>query len=550
MNQFERFMEQIHHRGPDHTGIHKISNQCLLGTNRLSIIDSNDTANQPFHLDSYSISFNGAIYNYLELKQDLEAKGIIFKTESDTEVLLQLYIHYGKNCLDQLDGMFSFVIYNTQDSSLFGARDPFGIKPFYYYKNRDQLIIGSEVKQFKNIPSLNLNVNTDQIQYFLHSNGYKNRDHQTFFEEIHQLEPGHFIEWDPHTNSLICESYYDIASSVKTNGTLKSVQELLEKAVQKRTIGDFTVSSFLSGGLDSSIISQFLYKNQKNQLHTYSYIETIDSSLSERKYIDAFLSNYPHQNHHVTSDELIDNLQSCLYHQDEPISSWSIVAQYVLYQKVHLHQERVIISGQGADETFGGYPGFLRFLPITQWLNHPFEFALNMFSYGKTYFNNTSPNLIQIESPDVKTSLSLESYTLNMIKHKGLRDLLHYEDRNSMAFSVETRLPFLDKKLVEEAIGLPATLKFLGARRKGLLLELFKKELPKKILNRRKKFGFETSDDKMIHDKNFNFQESFDFIKDAFPNLHWNPEVKYIEKLSPKSKWLLYFLEQWLQMTV
>lgn len=547
MNTFKGFMERIQHRGPDYFGVHKISNHCFLGNNRLSIIDASTSSNQPFQKDSYIISFNGAIYNYQELRQSLKSNGVIFRTDSDTEVVLQAYIKYGKECVHLFDGMFSFVVYNTLDEILFGARDHFGIKPLYYYKDQYQFIVASEIKQFQCVPQLKLKVNADQVQHFLHSDGYKNRDRQSFFEDIYQLEPGHYFEWKLSSNCLKCTSYYDIAKSIRAGGTIDSMRILLEKAIKKRTVGDFAVSSLLSGGLDSSIISSFLYKNQQNKLRTYSYIESIDRSLSEKQYIESFTTSYPHNNQYITSSRLVESLQNCLYYQDEPISSWSTVAQYLLYQKVRENQERIILSGQGADEVFGGYPSFLRFLPTKFWFMNPIEFILNTCSYGQSYFRSSSPKIIQSQKPRTAHN-SLKDYTVNMIKNKGLRDLLHYEDRNSMAFSVETRLPFMDKKLVEKAIGLPLALKFIGARRKGLLLEMYKKQLPKKILNRRKKFGFETSDDKMIYDKNFDFQQSFDFVKDVFPDLQWNTEIKYIDKLSSKSKWLLYFLEQWLIM--
>lgn len=550
---FKKYMDKIIHRGPDNQQQILIDKNNIIGNNRLAIIDNNPRSNQPFNFEDLIISFNGAIYNYQEIKKELTNLGHTFLTESDTEVIIHAYMEYGASCVNKFEGMWAFVIYDKKKELVFCSRDRLGIKPLYYYSNNQELIISSEVKQFKEIPSIHWKMNKHKVHSYLSSGGFSNQDNQTFIQNIFQLEPGNNLIYSIKTGSISLEQYYSIEK--KHDAINKgSLLNIIKTSVEKRLIGDQETSVMLSGGLDSSIISYHLLENKKS-INSYSFIEPRESSMDESDYIKEFLLKFPHENNQVVFPDKIEQLiKECIYYQDEPPASLSTVAQFLLYKLAASRGERLMLSGQGADELFGGYPRFLSFIRPIKWLMNPIEIISNILIYGKRFIlnkksknnilNNESIESIHSNQNNFKTSFS---YTSFLMQKNGLRDLLHYEDRNSMSSGIETRLPFLDTLLINSSRNMKDEIKFKNAKRKGILLHNYKNILPGKIINRRNKMAFDTPEELLLKNSFFNANSEFQKLKNSVPNLDWNESFSLDKDASVFLKWQIYFLNIWIE---
>lgn len=526
LSQLKAMTAAIIHRGPDGEG-HWVNEAGTvgLGHRRLSIIDLSEGGHQPMHFKNrYTITYNGEIYNYIELKEALETEGVVFSSESDTEVLLALYAKKGAECLQDLDGMFAFAIWDKEKEELFCARDRFGEKPFYYYTDNNQFVFASEMKEIWAY-GVEKKIRPKRLNRFLESSSITNTSDltETFYENIYSLENRHCFVLHKNESVIKQKRYWDIdltkVGSFK--GSFEEAKEtiynLLEDSVRKRLRSDVAVGSSLSGGIDSSaivlLINKFRKENQVQKTFSARFNnfkkdegQFIEKALSKGENIESY-STYP--------DEvgLEKDLEKLIYHQEEPFGSGSIYAQYCVMKLAKKNGVTVMQDGQGADEILGGYlPCYITYL-IDLFCSDSKRYKKEMMLYNQ--LRNHAPLmpfektetlrmklgrykllLLHKDSPNGTSSFRKELY-----KHTlggPLQELLRFADRNSMAHSIETRLPFLSHLLIEFIFTLPDEYLLKGGWTKYILREALVDLLPKELTWRIDKIGYAAPQDKWL----------------------------------------------------
>jgi asparagine synthase (glutamine-hydrolysing) len=547
INRLKKMTDIIAHRGPDGDGQWiSADGQVGLGHRRLSIIDLSHEADQPMHyLGRYSIVFNGEIYNYIELKEILIKQGYVFKTQSDTEVLMALYDRDKENCLQLLDGMFSFVLYDAQENNVFCARDRFGEKPFFYsYEKGQYFLFGSEMKCLW-AGGIAKEVNNKMLFNYL-SFGYIENPQdlsETFYSNCTRLEHSHYIKISLDTLEINIQKYYDIDwkninDSISVEQAKTTFHELFYTSIKRRLRSDVSVGSSLSGGLDSSLVVcviDELKKGTNQKQNTFSAVFP-GFKKDERKFMDYVIAKTNVEPHFVTPNDegLIHDIEKLSWHQEEPYASASIYAQFCVMKTAKENNVTVLLDGQGADEILAGYHGY--YTPFFNELkkSNRSEYSKQHASYLKLHANNTingitkktlgdrvrdiSPSLVKpiktlkntlenIKNPvfnkdfyneyknEIFETAGSNFSTLNESLYSstmknGIQQLLRYADRNSMAHSREVRLPFLSHELVEFLFTLPATYKINEGWTKWIMRETFD-ILPKEIGWRTDKIGYE-----------------------------------------------------------
>lgn len=539
-------INQLSKRGPDSNG-YVFNFPALLIHTRLAIIDTTNAAAQPFTDNSgrYTIVFNGEIFNYKELKKELIEKGIKFQSQSDTEVLLYLFITFGADCLNKLNGFFAFAIYDKLEESLFIARDRYGVKPLYYHKNEEAFYFASEIKALK---QFEFKTELDKLSLRTYFQINYIPPPFTIFKNVFKLEPGYYLkisnkqfekkQWYnivPNKNEIITDTYEQAKYKI---------QQLLDDSVQKRLISDVPLGCFLSGGIDSSIITALAAKHSPN-------INTFSIGYKDEKYFDE--TNYAqlvakmHKTNHtvfsLSNDDLLSGLYDMLDYMDEPFADSSALAVFILCRETR-KKVTVALSGDGADELFSGYNKHLAELQIRNsgllkkiiaygkpfWEIFPAsrnsfignklrqlqkfsegyflnkedrywrwagfmsdEEAMNYFN--PIFFNANNESLFRRRRKPIYTQLLSQSDNFNnylltdqMMVLTG--DMLTKVDLMSMANSLEVRTPFLDYRLVDYVNRLPANYKIDKKMKKKILQDSFKELLPQELYNRPKK-GFE-----------------------------------------------------------
>jgi len=532
-------------RGPDFQDIY-LDEFVALGHRRLSIIDTSAAANQPM-LDAtkrFCIVFNGEIFNYRELKKDLEDKGVTFTTSSDTEVLLNLYIIEKENCLTKLNGFFSFCIYDKQEQTFFIARDRYGIKPLLYLFDEDKFIFGSEMKAMMEY-GFEREIDYSSLFAYLQLN-YMPAP-ATIFKHVKKLMPGHYLKVGYKKSEIHC--YYSIpqkevnASPLSYDQAKTKLSELLEDSVQRRLISDVPIGAFLSGGLDSSVITALASKH-KPDLHTFSVGFTDEKFFDETHYANLVAKHF-NTNHTVfslTNNDLLTHVNRVLDSLDEPFADSSALNVNILSKETRKHVT-VALSGDGADELLGGYNKHAAFHRIINkgWqenlmgsLSPVFKLLpqsrnsgwgnkirqLNRFVDGMKLTSKErywqwagfakEPEALKLLSDKSKQKFELQEYEkrkqeqLRFISAKeSIRevlltdvnlvlpnDMLTKVDLMSMAHGLEIRVPFLDYRVVDFIFNLPDDYKINRSIRKRILQDTFRDVLPAELYNRPKK-GFE-----------------------------------------------------------
>jgi len=601
-------VDKIDHRGPDEQGT-KIIDNVALGHSRLSIIDLNAHSNQPFSNQNIGIHlvFNGEIYNYKDLRSQLVNKGYKFNTSSDTEVLLTSYEEWGIECVHKFEGMFAFALYDQFEDILHLVRDRLGKKPLFYSATDKYVVFGSEIKSLLVHKQIDRNVDFDALDEYLSLN-YCVAE-RTLFSSIKQLAPGERIEVKSDC-SLTKIKYWDIdyinQSNKEKSYYFEKFEAILEESITKRLDSDVPLGSFLSGGIDSSVISYYASKNTSNRLNTFS-VGFDDKSFNELPYAK-ILSEKINSKHRsiIVSDVSHDIVEKIVWHAEEPTADSSMVPMYFLSKLAKEHVS-VCLSGDGADEILAGYetysayylalafqktPSSLRNFFVNQVLSmipisskkYNFRDKLERFLYASNFDNykmhyswrcifddNLKKELISKKAKSFvsgydaslmyeeifksnATSLNKMLYTDTKIYLPN--DMLVKVDRMSMAHSLEVRSPFLDHKLVEFAFQMPDAYKLKNLfNKKYILKRVMRDKLPKAILNR-KKAGFNSPISYWL--KNSLKESSYDFIlSDAFLRSGlFNPEViiKILDDHNNDVKdnsyqiWSLYVLSIWFSM--
>lgn len=514
----------IKHRGPDSDGYY-VDNNIALGFRRLSIIDL-DKGSQPiFNEDKDKvIVFNGEIYNYKEIREELKSKGHKFSTNTDTEVILHGYEEYKEDILNKLRGMFAFVIYDIKEKSLFGARDFYGIKPFYYYYDDDNFLFGSEIKSFLGSPNFKKELNKDMLSQYLTFQCSIGED--TFFKNTYKLLPGHYFIYKD--KELEIKKYYEVKlepnDDKSLNEWVSGIREVIDNSVLAHKVSDVEVGSFLSSGVDSSLIAKL---SSVDKTFTVGYD---NKKYSEIDYAKQFSDkiNVSNVSKKISKEEYFKEFSNVQYYMDEPLADASAVMLYFLSKTASKHV-KVCLSGEGADEIFGGYniyhepysvswynkiPYFIRkcigilvypFRNYTgfnflyrrskkiedRYIGNAFIFEPNdakkivNFNYGnKTYKDFTKSYYDKVSDLDVVTKMQYIDFNFWLIY-----DILLKADKMSMANSLEVRVPYLDRKVIEYASKLPSKYKIVGNETKYAFRKVAKEELADKVADK-KKLGF------------------------------------------------------------
>jgi asparagine synthase (glutamine-hydrolysing) len=517
----------IAHRGPDGQGFYSYNN-IALGHRRLSILDRSPAGQQPMgYKDRYVITFNGEIYNHVELREQLSGDGYTFASKTDTEIILAAYDKWGADCVARFNGMWAFALFDKEKQEIFCSRDRFGIKPFYYADTADNFVFGSEIKQILMGAKVGAVANIGMVRDFL-VEGYHDHTNQTFFQGIHSLKGGHNLIFSLKKNRFREVRYYSLdlhpgVAGLGDQSAAALIRSGLESAVNYQLRSDVKVGVCLSGGIDSSSIaalSSTLYQTgsmgRLQAIHARSSENDKDESayardLAERSDIDLALIE-------PSTEEFIEAIDDVVYYQEEPFLTPSIFMQYFVYREAKKRGCKVMLDGQGADEILLGYERYysahLRSMRSRLALKEIFLIKNNSrmslratlaclvyFSVAPVRIRNLRrrsrflkaahlkwfPNIVKVTDAgaDMRQLQKME------IESFQLPHLLRYMDKNSMRHSVEGRVPFLDHKFVETCYGISNQLKIKDGWTKYILRVAMKGVVPGSVLWRKDKFGFE-----------------------------------------------------------
>lgn len=533
--------DAIAHRGPDFDGVF-LQQPVGFGFRRLSIIDLRDIANQPMLNNNNNIVlvFNGEIYNYIEIREKLIAKGYHFRTNSDTEVVINSYLEYGDQCVEQFNGMWAFAIYDFRKKRLFCSRDRLGVKPFYYCVQNDFLYFSSELKALHAVCDLqkaNLGKVYDYLAY-----GYRVNDGETFLEGCNELLPGTNLIRENHR--LDCRKFWTLKEDLFEHDSKQSYHEkftdLLESAVKLRYRSDVPVALLLSGGLDSSAIAKvtdnLIERGELAHNDIHAFIASFPNFKDDETHIAReFVKTCKHiQLHemHINSQNIVDDFEDLIYGFDHPLFSFTSVAHNNIMRKCKDRGIKVVLNGQGSDEAYAGYDRYIsgaylldqliskkgqfikEFNSLRQGNNYSSHFLISQMiksvlprsfaSYLRASYQEKSiatldkqfvkENYAHYKPPYIISTKenNFNNYLLENINYQGLNTILHYEDISSMNQSIEIRSPFLDYRLMEFAFSIPNELKFKNGVTKVILRDTCGKMLPDFITKNRQKIGFST----------------------------------------------------------
>jgi asparagine synthase (glutamine-hydrolysing) len=547
----QKMTDALAHRGPDGEGLwQNEAGNILFGHRRLSIIDLSAAGHQPLHLNPcpssqggeggryrYTIIHNGEIYNYIELKEELQKKGYSFHSQTDTEVIAAAYDCWKDHCVDHFDGMFAFAIWDEKEKELFAARDRFGEKPFFYFYDGQHFLFASEMKALwaagvEKTPNQKMLFNFITIGYV----DNPARPEETFYENIYKLPPASLLKFSSIYFQYSVQQYWDIDLSVQQKNitapaALEQFGHLFNTSIKRRLRSDVGIGSSLSGGLDSSSITAIAHELQADSNSHTCFTAVFpgfekDELAFSRQIAGKF--NLQHYTVDVTGKEMLSDWEKLCYHQEEPFGSASIYAQYKVFELAKQHSIKVLLDGQGADETLAGYHKYYKWYWQELFRNRKLYKSKELKAAKQIGITEsfTYKNMIAAYFPAFASVVMERHYLLKAIRQEdltkdfvqqqskeayytppehfdlngvlyfntcthGLQELLRYSDRNSMAHGREVRLPYLSHELVEFIFSLPADFKIRQGWTKWLLRESLKNKLPDSITWRRDKVGFE-----------------------------------------------------------
>lgn len=534
----------INHRGPDEDGFF-IEGPVGFFHKRLSIIDLS-TGSQPMRFEDCTIVYNGEIYNYIELREDLKKRGHTFVTSSDTEVILHLYKEFGEDFTRMLNGMFAFIIFDQGQNRLFIARDHFGIKPLYWYEDKDQFLFGSEIKAILAFPEFKAEPEPESIYEYLTFQFIMGRN--TMFHNIFKVLPGHQMVIEVPSGKTTTTSYWNPDFTLDPFHTeeyfVAKLRKILEETIRQQLRSDVPLGTYLSGGLDSSLVTILSSKFLDHPIKSFtgSFLEGPEFDELQYARIAAKSCHAELIEIYPTEQEFIDLLPKLIYHLDEPVAGPGLFPQYIVSREAAKHV-KVMLGGQGGDEIFGGYarylvayleqalkgainetneevehivslrsilpnlPSLKQYIPMLKnfWHEGAFEGMdqryfnlLNRMGSTQAFLtkeflaNRNEPKLLEKFSQHFnhQNTLSYFNKMTHFDMNASLPALLQVEDRVSMAASIESRVPLLDRRIVDLISHMPAAMKFKGGELKYLLKKTIKDIMPPEILNRKDKMGF------------------------------------------------------------
>lgn len=592
------------HRGPDNTSKLEVGN-FTFGHNRLSIVDHNNLSNQPFNsvCGRYTIVFNGEVYNHCEIREKLSCK-YSFKTESDTEVILYSYIEYGESCVELFRGMFAFAIYDNFEDKLFCARDRIGIKPFVYYFKDDKFIFASEINVVLEVLGENPEINNTAVWQYMKYLYISYPD--TIFKDIKKLPPAHTLSYQK--GKIEIKKYWDIEDYVGLNSHLEEeeilerLDKLFEDSIKIMMIADVELGSFLSGGIDSSLILYYMQKNSQKNINTYTlgfknaekYDETSDAKI---------VSHFYNTNHKeiIIEPKIVELLPKMVKHFGEPFASPTSLLIHELTRETK-KLATVALAGDGGDEVFGGYPKYqalqiaerfnfvpkivwkvmkkiINYLPETSNGNHlprrlktffnSLEKDCNeMYDNWSGYITDDDLNELFIDKKDYKKIVSelwLSQKKGNSLIRSSIvdlktylpNDMLYYGDIMSMANSFEVRFPLIDHKIIEFMTSIDSKWRIKNGQTKYLMKKLLENKIPSSIINKKKlglnpplgiwlKNDLKELIDKYLSEENIEKRGLFNykFVKKIIDDFETN------KKDTSLNIWALIVLEEWFKQYI
>lgn len=532
LKQIKIILSSMKNRGPDASSYSyfKVNNKNLyLFHTRLKIIDLKNRSNQPFEKHNKTIIYNGEIYNFQELKKTLIHKGYVFRTKSDTEVIISGYDYYGKKIFSKLSGMWSIVIFDKKKNKLIFSRDIFGEKPLYVHSHKKELLFGSEIKFLEKIINKKFKPNIDKIKKTF-TLGYKSifHDNETFCKEVKMFPNGYTSDLDLQNNKIKKYKYWKLPKVSKFNNSLilakKIIKKKIIKSVKRKFISDVPCGVSLSGGIDSSIIAGLVKKELKYK--KVKFFSLIDKGIYNEgdliQKTEKFL-NIRVNKISINYDNFLNRLRDLIRYYDSPISTITYFIQSQLIQKVRKQRVKVLLGGTGADEQFTGY--YDHFLQHYQdlknnkkknefeddWKNSILPFIRNKNLQKINFYDEKRNQYKNIFSSNVhnltylkfnkKIRIKEKKYSKNRLKNRMLNELFHeitpitlnHEDLNCMKHSIENRSPFLDKEIIDYTQRLDNSILINGNRQKVLLRETFKNYLHPDVYNFKQKVGFNAS---------------------------------------------------------
>ncbi|MCF8370331.1 MAG: asparagine synthase (glutamine-hydrolyzing) [Bacteroidales bacterium] len=540
----KKMAETIAHRGPDAEG-HFIEKGIGFYHKRLSIIDLK-TGQQPMSTENLTITFNGEIYNYVELREELIAKGYHFRTRSDTEVILRMYEEYGTEFVHKLNGMFAFLIYDKIRNKILAARDHFGIKPLYFYKDNDCFLFASEIKALLVHPKVKAEANFDNLYEYLTFQFIIGQN--TLFQNIYKLNPGHYLCIDLNSFNSREVKYWEPNFSIDKFHTSEyfefELQKLLRDTIKMQMRSDVPVGTYLSGGFDSSLVTMLSAGLVDHPISTFSGAFKEGPEFDETEYSREVVKMAKAKAFEIfpTSKDFVENMPKLIYHLDEPVAGPGVFPQYMV-SKLAAENVTVVLGGQGGDEIFGGYarymvtyleqaikgsimettdegehivslksilpnlPSLKEYIPMLKSFMGNNSFGpmdrryfdiIDRMHGNSNYFTPGFAASYDSDKVFKKFSSSFNNPNTQSFYNKmthfdmfgSLPALLQVEDRVSMAASIESRVPLLDKRIVDLVASMPPAMKFKGGELKYFLKKSVGHLLPEKILNRKDKMGF------------------------------------------------------------
>lgn len=526
-------------RGPDFQSAYEFKKNYTLRlfASRLKIIDLNDHANQPFHYKNLVLVFNGEIFNYRDIKKNLQSEGYSFITNSDTEVLIKAFHRWGLNCTKHFDGMWAFAIFDKKNEKIFLSRDNFGEKPIFYFKNNNNIIFGSEIKYIQNLlpKNFSLKINYEKIDNYLFK-GYKslNKDNKSFFEKIEKFPASSSYEICANSFKRKKKNIFD-KYKIATNNNFKSLKDnieytkhLLLNSIEKRLISDVPLAFCLSGGIDSSALVSIAKKKFGINPECFSIVDK-DKRYNEIKLIEENEKdikckiNYIHLKKE-NSDKFLENLQSIITYHGSPISTISYYVHSKISSLASKKGFKVILSGTGADEIFTGYYDHY-LMHLYHCKNNKKKFEKNFYHWKKDIKINVRNKFLKqfdlfIKNKNFRNHIYFDEsfrkkymkiykrddfkenfYSDSLIKNRMLNELFHesvpvilYEDdMNSMMHSIENRSPFLNTELVKHTMSLQESDYIMNGYNKYILRESMAGILNEKVRLNKKKIGFNTN---------------------------------------------------------
>lgn len=566
------------HRGPDGEG-HFLDANIALGHRRLAIIDLSAAGHQPMEMDNLVITYNGEIYNYLEIRDVLQHKGYVFKTKTDTEVVLKAYSHWGEECVQKFNGMWAFAILDKSKNKIFISRDRFGIKPFYFHENTSSFLFASEIRPI--LTQIETRKVNKQILFDYLYLGYHHHNNESFFHGIYTLPPGHNLIFDTKKNTYRIEKYYTLTvnkqfAALSFEEAEKLFRKTIDQAIAIRLRSDVKVGTCLSGGLDSSYIAATAateYHKKSSDRFTAITAKSIEKRTDESHFAKAVVekSNLDWKVTQPTKEDFFEAVDEVIETQEEPFGTPSIIMAYYVMKKAKEEGCTVLLDGQGGDETLLGYEryysayinqqkgifkkvksafeasknsklSFKDVLLYSIYFNNPSVRALRQLkrhAYVKSEYKSFINKKLLREAADANKDIHrLQEFELMKVQ---LQKLLKFEDRNSMHFSIETRVPFVDYKVVELAYSLPFSYKMHEGWSKYILRKSAEGKLPDNIVWRRNKFGFEAPTKTWLADKKL-------FLKEitGSPFIASFVQIDKLDKsLDDITLWKLYNIAVW-----